>query len=224
VPEPVHVHAPHELSEPSEAEKPHERVLEIIAALLMSLATLGIAWSGYQAARWGGIQARHYAQASAARTEANLAAGIAATQKTQDLINFNDWLDLTVAGDTELAALYERRFREEFRPAFNAWVAEGAVTDAAATPSPLLRPEYKLAGLETSAELEHTADGKIELAHDATENADSFVFATVFFAAVLFFSGMSLRFGWIKVRIAVLVLATLFLAYGIYLVGKLPAA
>ena len=40
--------------------------------------------------------------------------------RTQDLLNFNRWLEVSTGGDTELADLYERRFRDEFRPAFEA--------------------------------------------------------------------------------------------------------
>ena len=74
MPEHVHVHAPHELAESSESTTPRERVLELIAALMLSLATLGIAWSGYQAATWSGLQARRYQEASTARALANRAA------------------------------------------------------------------------------------------------------------------------------------------------------
>ena len=38
----------------------------------------------------------------------------------------------------------------------------------------------------------------------ATKHADAYVFITVFFAAVLFFAGMSLRFAWPLMRSIVL--------------------
>ena len=60
MPEHVHVHAPHELSESSEAMTGRERAFEIAAAVMLSLATVAIAWSGYQAARWSGLQAEKY--------------------------------------------------------------------------------------------------------------------------------------------------------------------
>ena len=41
---------------------------------MLSLATVAIAWSGYQAARWSGLQAEKYTQASTARSQANRAA------------------------------------------------------------------------------------------------------------------------------------------------------
>jgi hypothetical protein len=48
------------------------------------------------------------------------------------------------------------------------------------------------------------------------------VFATVFFAAVLFLSGMSMRFAWPAMRATVLVVAVVFLAYGVARIAVLP--
>ena len=45
---------------------------------------------------------------------------------------------------------------------------------------------------------------------------------TVFFAAVLFFAGISMRFVWQRMRIAVLALGSLFLGTPIVVVARLP--
>ena len=222
MPEHVHVHAPHELAEPGEGVTHRERVLELIAALLMSMATLGIAWSGYQAARWSGEQAELYTEASAARSLANRASVFASQERLQDLTNFNRWLELSTVGDTELASLYERRFRDEFRPAFTAWVAQDPLHNPNAIPSPLRMPEYQPAELLKSDALEVRADRKFEEGKQATENADKYVFITVFFAAVLFFAGMSLRFAWPRLRVIVLVFGGGLLVYGFIAILSLP--
>ena len=102
-----------------------ERILEFAAVLLLSVATVCIAWSGYQAAKWSGLQARHYAQASTARALANRSSTLGGQERIQDLLNFNRWLEVSTAGQPDLAQLYVRRFRPEFRPAFDAWIAAG---------------------------------------------------------------------------------------------------
>jgi hypothetical protein len=67
----VHVHAPHEFSETEGgATTRSERVMELIATLLLALATLGIAWSGYQGARWNGEAAEQYSASNGARAHA----------------------------------------------------------------------------------------------------------------------------------------------------------
>jgi hypothetical protein len=222
MPEHVHVHVPHELSESSEAVTSRERVLEIIAALMLSLATLGIAWSGYQAAKWSGIQAQRYTQASTARSLANKASTLAAQERTQDLLNFNRWLEVTTDVNMQLAQLYERRFRAEFRPAFEAWLAGDPLNNASALPSPLLEPQYVLADSVKADRLERLGDERFEQGKSATENADDYVFATVFFAVVLFFAGISLRFAWFSLRVMIMALGSGLLVYGAIRLASLP--
>jgi len=223
MPEHVHVHTPHELGEPGEHTSVRERWLEIAAALLLSLATLGIAWSGYQATKWSGIQARRYTQASTARSLANRASTLAVQDRTQDLLNFNRWLEVSTNGNTDLAALYERRFRDEFQPAFQRWLAEDPLHNTSAVPSPLREKNYVLANSVKADKLEALGDGRFEQGKAATENADDYVFVTVFFAVVLFFAGISLRFAWLPLRILILGLGAVLLVYGAARLGTLPA-
>ena len=222
MPEHVHVHAPHELNEPSEATTRRERLFEIAAALLLSLATLGIAWSGYQAAKWSGLQARRYTEASTARSQANRAATLAAQDRTRDLLNFNRWLEVTTEGDIELADLYERRFRDEFRPAFERWVADDPLHNENAIASPIDEPNYVIANSVKADKLERLGDRRFEAGKEATEHADDYVFVTVFFAVVLFFAGISLRFVWTPMRTLILVLGAGMLVYGAVRLATLP--
>ena len=112
--------------------------------------------------------------------------------------------------------------RPEFVPAFQAWLAQDPLNNPAATPSPLLQPEYHVADLERSDRLERQGSQHFENGKEATERTDSYVLSTVFFASVLFFAGISMRFVWQKMRITVLVLATLTLAYGVVQIATLP--
>ena len=223
MPEGVHVHTPHELEEGNGSLSPRERRLEIIAALLLAATTLAIAWSGYQAAKWSGLQARRYTQASTARAFANRAQTQGSQARLQDLLNFNRWLEAQVNGDEPLASLYERRFRDEFVPAFDAWRAQGDPLDPnLPVPTPLRMPQYVLAAEVKAEKLERLGDRRFEEGKEATENADKYVFATVFFAVVLFFSGISLRFEWYRLRVIMLSVAAVFLLWGIFQVLDLP--
>ena len=222
MPEHVHVHAPHELTEESHAVSRRERILEFSAVLLLSVATVCIAWSGYQAARWSGLQSRRYAQASTARALANRVSTLGGQERLQDLLNFNRWLEVSTDGNTQLASLYERRFRDEFRPAFTAWQAQDPLNTTKAVASPLLMPQYKVASFIKADQLEKLGDTRFEQAKEATEHADSYIFGTVFFAAVLFFAGISMRFQWFAMRVTVLAMSAVFLLYGIVHLANLP--
>jgi hypothetical protein len=215
-------HTPHELSEPGAGTTHRERTLELLATLLLSIATVGIAWSGYQAARWSGIEARHYAEANTARTLANRASTAAGQDRLQDLLNFNRWLDASTQGNATLTRVYEARFRPEFRPAFQAWLLQDPLNNPAATPSPLLMPQYHPQEAALVNQLERKADRAFTGGRDATERTDAYVFSTVFFASVLFFAGISMRFAWLEMRIVVLGLGGLCLVYALIRVASLP--
>ena len=144
--------------------------------------------------------------------------------RIDDLLYFNEWLDARRAGDEQLAEIYRRRFRPEFVPAFDAWLAQKPFTNPNAVPGPLYMPEYRLADLAKSAKLDAAADDLYEDGTKAKSNDDRYILATVFFAAVLFFAGISLRLDWRPLRVAVLGMACLLLLGGIGFVLTLPVA
>src|SRR3954447_26211603 len=144
----AHLHVPHELGESGEhAEAPKaapargERMLELGAVLLLALTTLETAWSGYQAARWSGEQSQHYARASTARIHAQEHATLAGQQRIGDLLLFNGWLNARETRNPRLQAVYRGRFRPEFEPAFQAWIAQSPFTSEDAIPGPQYMPE-----------------------------------------------------------------------------------
>src|SRR5689334_22429848 len=121
----VHVHAPHELTEGHEEEPEHvtsrfERRLELAAVLLLSLTTVATAWSGYQAARWSGVQSQSYARSAALHADATQNFTAAGQRRIDDQLYFNGWLNAREAGNHRLATIYRKLFRPEFRPVFTA--------------------------------------------------------------------------------------------------------
>ncbi len=223
----AHPHVPHELTEGKEDGKPTshgERVLELGAVLLLSMTAVATAWSGYQAARWSGEQSKGYAQASTARIHSQRQASHAGQVRIDDLLYFNGWLNAHSTGHQALASIYERRFRPGFVPAFRAWIAQRPFTDPNAIPGPLYMPQYHLPALDRSHALDNEADGLYKEGTDAKTNDDHYILSTVFFAAVLFFAGISLRLDWRPLRITVLVFASVMLLSGLVFVLTLPIA
>jgi hypothetical protein len=223
----AHVHVPHELAEPEEHHATvsrGERRYELTAVLLLSLTTLATAWSGYQAARWSGEQSQLYARASATRIKAQQQATAAGQLRIDDLLYFDEWLNARQAGDQPLARIYERRFRQAFVPAFRAWLAQKPFTNPRAVAGPLYMPQYRPVQIAVAARLSRQADDLYQEGTEAKANDDHYILSTVFFAAVLFFAGISLRLMWRPLRGVVLGLATLLLAGGLVFVLSLPVA
>jgi len=222
----VHVHAPHALTESPHPPPPNrvERRLELGAVVLLALTTLATAWCGYQAARWSGEQSQNYARASATRIRAQEAATRAGQLRIDDLLYFNGWLNAREAGQVRLAAIYRGRFRAEFVPAFRAWLAQRPFTNPRTVPGPLYLPEYRPADLARSAKLDAAADQLYQDGTAAKTYGDKYILSTVFFAAVLFFAGISLRLDWRPLRVAVLGMALTLLLGGVTFVVTLPVA
>jgi hypothetical protein len=199
-------------------------MLELGAVLLLSFATVATAWSGYQAALWAGEQSREYSQATTLRIHSQEEATRVGQLRIDDVLIFNGWLEAREAGNRRLAAIYERRFRVRFRPAFRAWIAEHPFTNPRARPSPLYMPQYHPEQIDRAAELERAADERYTAGTEAKENDDSYILSTVFFAAVLFFAGISLRLDWRPLRITVMALGAAMLIGGGVYVLSLPTA
>jgi hypothetical protein len=112
----------------------------------------------------------------------------------------------------------------QFVPAFRAWLAQRPFSNPRTVPGPLYLPEYQSADQSRSANLDAAADQLYEEGTAAKSYDDKYILSTVFFAAVLFFAGISLRLDWRPLRIVVLGMALTLLIGGVAFVLTLPVA
>jgi hypothetical protein len=182
--------------------------VDVAGAVLMALATVATAWSGYQASRWNGEQATTAGRANATRIESTRASGLADTQTQIDVATFTQWVDAYARDEAELAAFYRRRFRAEFAPAVNAWIATRPLKNADAPLTPFAMPQYRLDAREEAAQLEVRADALSAKVRTDVQRATNYVLAVVLFAATLFFAGMSAKLPSPRIRVALLVMGT----------------
>ena len=123
-------HAEKEEKEGSPAEaKGRDRVVTIIEAVLLAVVAVLAAWSGFASAKWGTESSLDLAKASAARTESNREAYLAADLKNFDALTFNAWFTAYVFGNKNAMRVAEQRFRPQFLVAFNAWLATHPFTN-----------------------------------------------------------------------------------------------
>ena len=209
------------MSEASTETVRRDRRVELIAAIMLSIATVVTAWSAYQATRWSGDQAESYTRASATRTESVRNSTLANRQILIDVDTFLNWLDAEQSGDYDLADDIHARMREEFLPAFNAWLASaraGSIPDG----TPFELPEYRLASEEEAKRLEREAAGLFADGNESNRVGDDFVLAAVLFASVLFFSGLAGTFDSLRAKLFLLILGGLMLVIGTIIVLTLP--
>lgn len=167
--------------------------LELVAALLLALAAISTAWATYQSSVWRGKQAKAQSASIATRVESTREASVANRQVQVDVALFIQWVNAFARGEDELTTFYRNRFRDEFVPAFEAWVATRPRENPKAPRSPFELPEYRLAANEEADALEQqAADFGLVVARDV-ERADSYMLAVVLFAIALFFAALSTR-------------------------------
>ena len=167
--------------------------LDWVATILLALATVATAWSAYQSRQWTGEQSQAYSHATAKRIAVNRAAAVANRQVQIDVATFIQWIDARSRHDTELASFYRARFRDEFRPAFEAWLAAKPFTSPSAPPTPFALSEYTLRAQVEADRLDVAAAADSEKAKAANERADNYMLAVVLFASSLFFAGISTK-------------------------------
>jgi hypothetical protein len=177
----------------SATEASRLRRTEIVATILLAVAAVATAWSTYQSVRWRGEQSRDSTAATAAHIASAQASGRAGQLTLLDVSLFSQWIDADVSGDTRLARFYRQRFRDEFQPAFAAWIATKPRTNPDAPKSPFEMPEYRLAKAEEAEALDAEAVAKTHDAGKALERSDDYMLAVVLFATALFFAGISTR-------------------------------
>jgi len=193
--------------------------IELLSTVLLAVAAVATAWSTYQSTQWRGEQAADTAKATAARIQSSEFATRAGQLTQIDIATFVQWTNAHVAGNNELADFYRRRFRPEFQPAFDAWLATKPFTNPNAPLTPFAMPQYKVSEAVESAQLNAQAAMHTNDAEAANQRADDYVLAVVLLAAALFFAGISTKLHSQGQREALLALGWLiFLGTAIWLV------
>lgn len=201
---------------------PHERRIERFSAAILAVATVLAAWSAFQSAKWGGEQAGHYSRASAARTESVRQSTLAGQLTVIDVDLFTQWATAYSRNESDLADFFFARFRDEFRPAVEAWIATRPLENPDAPRSPFVMPEYHLEATDKADAEEQRADGEAALAERDNQRSDDYVLTAVLFASVLLFAGLAPKFEALSVQIFMLVLAGVTLLAGMAILVALP--
>ena len=172
---------------------PADERLDLIATVLLALATVATAWSGYQASRWNGEQAKAASRTTGIRILAARAQSLAQAEEQVDVATFSSWADAYARKETALADFYFKRFRAEFKPAVDAWIATKPLTNPKAPLTPFAMPEYKLKAQVESDRLDAQSAQSAADVQRYIERSTNYVLAAVLFATTLFFAGMSTK-------------------------------
>jgi hypothetical protein len=199
-----------------------QTAIELAEAILLSAVALMTAWSGYEAALWNSRSAADYGRASALGVSAQAAQTRSGQEMLYDAATFNQWLAAASSGNSQLAALLTRRFRPEYKTAFDAWLKTDPIHNPDAPASPAAMPQYNNASADKAAALARQAGEYFNSGGHDREVGDDYVRVTVVLAIVLFLIALSQRFEVRRIRFAMLGLALAVLAFAVYALATVP--
>lgn len=200
----------------------HSRIVQIGEAVLLALVTITAAWAGYSAARWGTASRVEIAQSSTLRAIATRDDLTALSLRNFDASTFNAWFIAFTLNSPQKEAIAERRFRPQFRVAFNAWLATNPLHNPNAPPGPTYMPQYKLPAQAQANALDNAASAKFDAGNKAGLVGDDYVRITVFLAAVLFLVGIGSSFKLHGIRYALITFGSVLLILSIVLILRQP--
>ncbi len=198
-----------------------DRLLSIAEAVLLSIVALVAAWSGYAAAKWSTESRLHLAESSTARAKASRSHLEAMELRNFDSSTFNAWFAAYTVGNEQAMAIAERRFRPQFRVAFDAWRATKPESNPNALPGPTYMPQYRQPGLAKATALDEHADEAFLAGSKAGATADDYVRTTVVLAVVLFLVGISTHFPLRGARYGLIALGAALLVISVVLLTQL---
>jgi hypothetical protein len=199
--------------------------MDLASTIMLSVAVALTAFSAWQSTLWSSEQAEDYVQGSSLRAQSNSALILGTTEVNYDATSFALSVIEYYSGDEEAVEFFETRlFRDEFKPALDAWLATDPLDNPEAPKTPFDVPEFANANFADWQRLASEAELEINDGNTANRNADNYILATVMFAAVLFFTGivMKLRHDGLRVASLTLALTALVIASGYML--TLPKA
>jgi hypothetical protein len=187
-----------------------DKMIEVVAVLLLGLTTVGTAWCGFQSVRWSGASAEYSQSASDQHVEAARLFGLATQTLAYDASVTGQYAEAMSAGDTELATfILESLVRADFRPTLESWRDEVA---AGGSPAPLVEnQEYVDTQLAPFQAAIADAEEDARKGREAGSNAATYISVTILLAAALFFTGVisSFRFWAARALLLAAALATL---------------
>jgi hypothetical protein len=199
-----------------------DRLVSILEAALLAIVAILAAWSGYASAKFATDSRLDVARASTTRNESSTSELTALDFRIGDALTFNEWLTARNLKDPATVAVTERRFRPNFRVAFDAWLATNPFENPNAPPGPQAMPEYKQPDLVHARLGKQKAEDLFAEGSDKGATGDSYVRTTVYLASVLFLVGISGHFRVRSARIGLVTIGAAILVFSIIQLITLP--
>jgi hypothetical protein len=205
------------------AENKGDRVIEVLAVVLLGIATIGSAWCGYQATRWNGREGDLTSDQAIVQTEAARLFGLATQTVSYDSNTIAQYAAATSAGNEPLKALYRQTLvRAGLLPILDQWEQQIAAGEA---PTNLLQDKgYVDEQMQPYQKALARGEAITVASGEAGDNADAYVLTTLLLASALFFAGLTTSFRIRFARLLLLAASSVTIAYAAARLIDLPIA
>ena len=208
-----------------ETGKPAKRDywFEMIAVILLGIATIGSAWCGYQASTWNGEESRQARNATDYRVEASRLFALGTQKVSYDANIGAQYADAYVSKKPGLQQFIKGVLaRKEFRPVLDQWDAKAAAGETSF--GSLFDDKAYMAAQFGGYQKADQANAATRLSAEAADTGDDYILTTLLMAAALFFAGVATSFGSRSARVVLVAGAALVLALAAARLIDLPVS
>jgi hypothetical protein len=191
-------------------------------AVILILATLTSAYSVWQAARYAGSSSRDMMTSNGMRTESNKYYVNGLLQEQVDVGSWLDWASAASENNTRLARFIEERFRDEFKPAFYAWLNSTKETDGIPAGTPFSMPEYQNANIEKSRSIDQQIEQLGDSASQKSNYASRLTLMTVLTAAIIVICGFESRMRVEAIKLPLLLTVVVIYIFALSMILQVP--
>lgn len=203
-------------------EERSERI-ELVATILLGVATVASAWCAYQSELWNSHQLQLMADASVADNESLRATDVATSNAIVDATTFATLLQSAAENDQRAVDLIRSRTRPPFRVLLDEWYAKRSGRELPPG-TPFQDPRYRAQAEQPAAQLSARALSILKAANRANDSGDRFQMRTVLLAMSLFFLGIAGQLNARSARRLAVIFGALVLLLTLLSLARLPIA
>ncbi len=198
-----------------------DRLLELVAVLLLGITTIGTAWCGFQATRWNGQSGDLSRVSATQRIEGSRLFGLATQRITYDSVVVAKYAEATLEGNAKLLQFYRRSVvRPDFLPFLDRW--EAAAKAGEPNVGVFEDKDYLAEQFADYNKTVVAAEQSAQESQEADDIAEAYVGTTILLAVALFFAGVTSSFLSRFARILLLIAATGAVAVAAARIATLP--
>jgi hypothetical protein len=198
--------------------------IELLAVMLLGIATVATAWCGVQSSKWNGRETDEARIAGLARIESSRLSAVAAQRVAYDA-QVTAQFAAAVAGRNEALQTFIRDnlVRPDYQPRLDRWLAD-VRAGTAGTENLFENEEYLAEQAAPAQEAAGESDAAMRRADEASKNGDDYLVVTLMTASALFFAGVTTSFSGRMPRLLLVALAAGTLVLVAAVLAGLPVA